>query len=100
MRDTELYTALLRLGAFWVVREVRLEVAAERVDVWIEEAAGARWCCPECGEAAPVYDHAEEREWRHLDTCECRTYLHARLPRVECREHGVRQVQEIGRAHV
>ena len=43
MRDTELYTALLRLGAFWVVREVRLEVAAERVDVWIEEAAGALW---------------------------------------------------------
>ena len=95
MKDTELYTALLRLGASWVVREVRLEVAAERVDVWIEEAAGARWCCPECGEAAPVYDHAEEREWRHLDTCECRTYLHARLPRVECREHGVRQVQAL-----
>ena len=93
MKDSELYAALLRLGAAWVVREVRLDVAAERVDVWIEEVAGARWYCPECGQGAPLYDHAEEREWRHLDTCDCRTYLHARLPRVECQEHGIRQVQ-------
>jgi transposase len=92
MEDTELYSALLKLGAPWVVREVRLDVATERVDVWIEEAAGARWCCPECGQVVPVYDHAEERQWRHLDTCECRTYLHARLPRVECPQHGIRQV--------
>ena len=93
MKDTELYAALLKLGARWVVREVRLDVASERVDVWIEEAAGTRWSCPECGQAAPVYDHAEERQWRHLDTCECRTYLHARLPRVQCPQHGIRQVQ-------
>jgi transposase len=93
MKDTELYAALLKLGARWVVREVRLDVTRERVDVWIEEAAGARWSCAKCGQAAPLYDHAEEREWRHLDTCECRTYLHVRLPRVECPQHGIRQVQ-------
>jgi len=92
MKDTELYAALLKLGAGWVVREVRLDVAAERVDVWIEEAADARWSCPECGQAAPLYDHAEERQWRHWDTCECQTCLHARLPRVECPQHGIRQV--------
>ena len=84
MKDTELCAALLKLGAPWVVREVRLDVAAERVDVWIEAAASARWSCAERGQGAPVYDHAEERVWRHLDTCECRTYLHARLPRVQC----------------
>ncbi len=93
MKDTELYAALLRLPTPWVVREVRLDVASERVDVWIEEGDGARWSCPECGQVAPVYDHGEERQWRHLDTCECRTYLHARLPRVRCPEHGVRQVR-------
>jgi transposase len=92
VKDTELYAALLKLGAPWVVREVRLDVAAERVDVWIEEATGARWSCPECGQASPVYDHAEERVWRHLDSCDCRTFLHARLPRVKCGEHGIRQV--------
>ena len=39
-----------------------------------------------------LYDHAEERAWRHLDSCQFKTYLHARPPRVQCPEHGVKQV--------
>ena len=93
MKDTELYAALLRLGPPWRIGGVKLDLAADRVDIWIEEAPGAKWSCPECGKAVPLYDHAEERQWRHLDTCHCQTYLHARLPRVQCPEHGVRQVR-------
>ena len=92
MKTTELYAALLRLNKGWVVREVKLDVAAERVDVWVEEAPGARCCCPKCGQGAPVYDHAPERAWRHLDTCECQTYVHARLPRVQCAKDGIHQI--------
>lgn len=92
MKDTELYTALLGLHPPWRIREVRLDLAADRVDVWIEEAGGAKWSCPECERTVSLYDHAQERQWRHLDTCHCQTYLHARLPRVQCPEHGVRQV--------
>ena len=40
-----------------------------------------------------LYDHAEERTWRHLDSCAYRTYLHARIPRVQCPAHGVVQVR-------
>ncbi|MEK7760827.1 MAG: ISL3 family transposase, partial [Nitrospirota bacterium] len=40
----------------------------------------------------PLYDHAEERAWRHLDSCQFQTYLHARIPRVACGEPGVVQV--------
>jgi len=54
VKDTELYAALLKLPAPWVVGEVRLDVAAERVDVWIEAAAEAWWSCPECDRAAAV----------------------------------------------
>lgn len=28
---------------------------------------------------------------RHLDSCQFQTSLHARIPRVRCDEHGVRQ---------
>ena len=31
--------------------------------------------------------------WRHLDSCQFLTFLHARPPRVRCPEHGVRQVR-------
>lgn len=92
MQDTELYRALLGLRDPWVVREVKLDLAADRVDVWVEEVGIARWGCPECGKKVGLYDHAQERVWRHLNTCHCETYLHARLPRVKCPEHGVRQV--------
>ncbi len=92
MQDTELYNALLGLRHPWRVREVKLDLAGDRVDVWVEEIARAVWECPECGKKAPLYDHAQERVWRHLNTCHCQTYLHARLVRVKCSEHGVRQV--------
>ncbi|MBK7152405.1 MAG: transposase family protein [Sandaracinaceae bacterium] len=40
----------------------------------------------------PIHDHTPARTWRHLDTCQYRTLLHAGPPRVRCEEYGVRQV--------
>jgi transposase len=55
-----------------------------------------RFACPEQGcehRQLPVRDHSDEREWRHLDSMQFLTYLHARPPWVECLTHGVRQVR-------
>jgi transposase len=52
-----------------------------------------RWACPECGHELALYDHADERVCRHLDSCQFWTYLHARTPRIDCPTHGVRQVR-------
>ena len=40
-----------------------------------------------------LHDHQPERRWRHLDTCQYRTILHARPPRSDCSEHGPRVVR-------
>jgi len=92
MRDTEFYQQLLGLHDPWSVTKVELDAAAGRVDVWIEDRSGSKWSCPECGKKASVYDHSDERVWRHLNTCQFGTYIHSRLPRIRCPEHGVRQV--------
>lgn len=92
MEDTEFYGHLLGLPDPWRVRKVALDIAASRVDVWVEAAAGTKWNCPECGKGVSLYDHGEERVWRHLNTCQCQTFVHARLPRTKCADHGVRQV--------
>jgi transposase len=68
----------------WKVSEVELDVKRERIDVQVVHDEGVRCPCPECGELITVYDHAPERVWRHLDTCQFKTYLHARIPRVNC----------------
>ena len=93
MRDVELYRQVLGLETPWTVTRVNLSVTEERVDVWAGHADRVRWPCPTCGAELPVYDHAAERAWRHLDTCQFVTYLHARPPRVDCPDHGVRQVR-------
>ena len=92
MHDTALYQYLLGLKSPWTVSRVNLDVKAQRVDVWAEHAEDAAWRCPQCAKKLPLYDHAEERTWRHLDSCQFQTHLHARIPRVECEGHGVVQV--------
>jgi transposase len=93
MRDVELYRHLIGLEAPWTVARVTLDIKERRVEVWAEHGLRAKWTCPECGALSPLHDHEPERTWRHLDSCQFRTLLHARVPRVECKEHGVRQVR-------
>jgi transposase len=92
MEDTELFSQLLGIRPPWRVTRVAVELAAERIDVWVEEVPGSKFPCGRCAQPAPVYDHTEEQLWRHLDTCQCQTYVHARLPRTTCPADGVRQV--------
>ena len=93
MKDTDLYSRILGLSDPWFVADVELDTAGGRVDVHVEHTPGIRWRCPTCGRELACRDHAEPRVWRHLDTCQFKTFLHARVPRVECPEHGVLQVK-------
>lgn len=92
MDDTELFAKRLGITAPWRVTRVSVNVPAEQIDVWVEEAADTMVPCPTCREPVSVYDHTAEQGWRHLDTCQCRTYVHARLPRTTCPVDGVKQV--------
>jgi transposase len=84
MKDTDLYQHVLGLREPWSVCKVQVDVKAQRVDVWVEHPKDLKWPCPECEVEGALHDHGEERLWRHLDTCQFRTFLHARPPRVNC----------------
>lgn len=85
----QFYTRLLKIKRPWFVTEVRFCESEERVDVHVDHERGIKLRCPRCEAWCPVYDHSSERQWRHLDTCDVATYVHTRLPRVRCRQHGV-----------
>lgn len=87
-----LYQQMLKPPAPWQVYRVEVAETPKRVDVWLEHAPSLSWPCPDCDHSCPVYDHTEERAWRHLNTCNYETWVHARLPRVICPDHGIRQV--------
>lgn len=93
MQDRELYRRILGIEAPWYVERVELKLSEGQVHVYLEHQEVAHWSCGECGGEAKPYDHQAERGWRHLDTCQYRTILHARPPRAECPEHGVRVVK-------
>ena len=92
MQDTKLFETILGLTAPWHVARVELKTEATRVDLFLEHDP-ARWPCPECGGELAAFDHAEARTWRHLDTCQFETHLHAAIPRIQCPTHGVKQVR-------
>jgi transposase len=92
MQDKELYQCILGLDSPWSVAEVTLNMEDQQIDVRVEHPAGTTFCCPECGKSLACYDHARERQWRHLDSCQFKTILHAAIPRVQCPDHGVKQV--------
>lgn len=91
MRDVDFFRKLLRLKRPWKVERVSISQEGKEIDVWLEHRRRAEFACPECRRPLPIYDHVATRRWRHLDHGDCRTWLHARIPRVCCLEHGVRQ---------
>jgi hypothetical protein len=52
VKDSDLYAAPLHLSHPWRVTEVKLDIAASRIDVWIEHAPDTKWLCPECRKVA------------------------------------------------
>ncbi len=93
MQDRELYRRILGIEAPWYVDSVELKLEAGEVHVHLAHPNGMDWPCPQCGGTCKLYDHQPRRQWRHLDTCQYRTILHAEPPRSECPEHGVRVIK-------
>jgi transposase len=95
MDQNNLFEIGLGLAAPWkVVRSGLEECSAQSkilyVDIDFEN--GSKFPCPSCGKPCAVYD-SEVKRWRHMNFWQHATYLSARVPRVECPEHKVRQVE-------
>jgi transposase len=71
---------------------VEFDAEQRRLDLRIDFPKGARFRCAECGRGGCEVHDTEEKTWRHLDFFQHQAFLSARVPRVVCEEHGVRQV--------
>jgi len=93
MRDIDVFTKLLALERPWSVERLSFDPETKSIDIFLHHRCNARFRCPECGVFLPLYDHIPPRRWRHLDQGEWMTWLQARIPRVSCLFHGIRQVR-------
>lgn len=92
MNDKALFTKILGLKAPWFITTVEIDEQLQRVDIWINHESDIVVKCPLCERFTSVYDHSPERVYRHLNVCQMATFIHVRLPRSNCPEHGVKQI--------
>jgi transposase len=94
MQDRQLYEQILGIRSPWYVERVELQLDKGKGAVRVHlDHHDQLWPCPECGKECGLYDHQPERQWRHLDTCQYQTILHASPPRTNCSEHGIKAVK-------
>ena len=92
MKDTELLQLALMLTPPWQVVSCDLDVTLNRVNIDLDFTKGSRFICPKCSKPDCSVHDTEDKTWRHLNFFQHETYLHARVPRTDCPECGVKLV--------
>ena len=93
MDELTLFTLALGLTKPWKVVDIKFSKESGRLDLRIDCTRGTTFPCPSCKEGKCQVHDTKDRRWRHLNFFQYETYLHARLPRVNCRECGTKQVE-------
>lgn len=77
----------------WEITQDTFTLKEQKLDITIDFKKGSTFPCPECGAESKAYD-SEQKTWRHLNFFQHETYIHARVPRVECPEGcGIKTVE-------
>jgi len=93
MDELTLFTQALGLTKPWNVVNVVFSKESGRLDLKIDFLRGATFLCPTCGKGeCPLHD-TKERTWRHLNFFQYETYIHGRVPRINCGDCGIKQVE-------
>ena len=81
MNDKELFSHAIGVQPPWEVKEVRIDVKAQRVEVEVE-CGQTVWADPASKERLHLHGY-EQRSWRHLDTMQFETIIVAKVPRLK-----------------
>ena len=91
MIPEKVFHQILALGEAWRVSRVDYLENEREVLIRVEEtpAVWAGQQCSHCaGKSVGGYDHAPERQWRHLNVCQLESKIVCALPRGQCRDCG------------
>ncbi|MDQ8739516.1 ISL3 family transposase, partial [Paenibacillus sp. LHD-38] len=80
----DMFKVALALEEPWKLTHIEYDDQDEAWHLFVDFERGALFPCPNCGTACKAYD-AEKKHWRHLDFWNWKTYMHARVPRTDCK---------------
>lgn len=87
-----LFERALKLESPWTITNVELNTDQGRMTIEIDFPEGSLFSCSQCGNMVKAYD-TKKKTWRHLNFFQYECYLIARVPRTNCTEDGVLQVE-------
>jgi transposase len=86
--------AILNLPAPWFIKDVLIQHKTSVVDIFIDFEPNSKFKCSDCEQMCSVYDSNEKRV-RHLDLWQYHCYLNMRLPRIQCKTHGIKVLKDL-----
>ena len=74
----------------WILEKAEVD---ENMDLhmYVGYKRGTKFQCSQCGELCDIYD-SKVKTWRHLNCFEHKAFIHCKVPRTKCKEHGVHLV--------
>jgi transposase len=88
MDSASIFTAALDLTKPWMVTKTDFNTTSKELHIYIDFPRGSQFACPTCQTPCPIHD-TSEKIWRHLDFFQHKAFLHARVPRANCKQHGI-----------
>jgi transposase len=92
IEQKELFAAALGLRKPWTLENVEFDPLKGQLDIYIEKIRNEKVECPVCHKECSTHD-SKKRTWRHLNFFQHEAYIHCKVPRSKCDEHGVKQVE-------
>jgi len=92
MEAGDVFALGLGLRAPWKLAGQRLDIEKRPHELHLDVVAGrgALFPCSECGRTCKAHDFADFT-WQHLNFFQHHCFITARVPRVDCPDHGVRR---------
>ena len=94
MKAEDVFALGVGLTAPWRLLGQSLDTEKNPFHLYLEIGAerGALYPCPQCGKPCKAHDF-QEMTWRHLNFFQHHCCLKARVPRVDCEEHGIHRTE-------
>ena len=91
-QEALLFQVALGIQEPWYITDIDLKQDDHELHIYLNFERGSEFPCPTCKALCKCHD-TKSKVWQHLTFFQYKTYIHARLPRVSCDDHGVHLVE-------
>ena len=90
MHQKDVFMLGLGLTPPWQLfdQHLDMDVSPNELHLRVGTERGESFPCPKCQQPCSAHDY-QEKQWRHLNFFQHHCYFAAKVPRINCPEHGV-----------